>query len=37
VNEIKETDNIFFQELSNYGEYATDIELIIEDIDAAIK
>jgi hypothetical protein len=37
VHEIKETDNIFFQELSNYGEYATDIELIIEDIDAAIK
>ncbi len=37
MREIQETDNIFFQELSNYGEYSTDIELIIEEIEFAIK
>ena len=37
MDEIRETDNSFYLELSNYGEYITDIDLIIEDINSAVK
>ncbi len=37
IHEIREKDDSFYMELSNYGEYSTDIELIIEDIDSAIE
>jgi hypothetical protein len=37
MDEIRETDNSFYLELSNYGEYSTDIDLIIEDINTAVK
>jgi hypothetical protein len=36
INEIREADKSFFKELSDYGEYETDIDLIIEDLNAAI-
>lgn len=36
INEIREADKSFFKELSNYGEYETDIDLIIDDLNAAI-
>lgn len=37
IHEIRDTDKPFFQELSNYGEYNSDIELILKDINRAIK
>jgi hypothetical protein len=37
IHEIHNTDKPFFQLLSNYGEYNSDIELIIEEIDRSIK
>ncbi len=37
IHEIHDAEITFFQELSNYGEYNSDIELILEDIDKAIK
>lgn len=36
INELRDTDKSFFNELTNYGEYETDIDLIIEDLNAAI-
>jgi len=36
INELRDTDKSFFNELTNYGEYETDINLIIEDLNAAI-
>jgi hypothetical protein len=37
IHEIHVTDITLFQELSNYGEYNREIELILEDIDKAIQ
>ncbi len=36
INEIREADKSLFNKLSNYGEYETDIDLIIDDLNAAI-
>jgi hypothetical protein len=36
INEIRDTDKSFFMELTDYAEYKTDIDLIIEDLNAAI-
>lgn len=36
INELIEKDRSFFKDLSDYGEYEADIELIIEHLEAAI-